>query len=71
MAFIKKLYNSKLIDSENYEVDEVFVESRFPSGRVNELKIVLESRDGGKKEIELYGNDIRTKIRTPEKNLSL
>ena len=70
-SFIKKLYNAKLIDSEDYEVNEVFVESRFPSGRVNELKIILDNRSGGRKEIILYGNDIRTKIRTAEKDLAL
>ncbi|RKY91363.1 MAG: hypothetical protein DRQ13_11525, partial [Ignavibacteriae bacterium] len=68
--FINQLYNAKLIDNKNYSVDDISVESRFESGRVNDLEITLDSRNGGK-EIHLYGNEIRSKIRTPERNLAL
>ncbi len=68
--FIKQLYNDKLIINENYSIDDIRIESRFESGRVNDLEITLNSRSG-RKEIHLYGNEIRSTIRTPERNLSL
>jgi len=68
--FIKQLYNAKLINNKNYSIDDIRIESRFESGRVNDLEITLDSRSGGK-EIHLYGNEIRSKIRTAERNLSL
>ena len=68
--FIKQLYNGKLIDNKNYSIEDIRIESRFESGRVNNLKILLDGKNGSK-EINLYGNEIRSKIRTTEKNLSL
>jgi stage II sporulation protein D len=65
--FIDKLYNSGVINSINFEVDDIDVSSRFESGRVNELEIILRG-DAGRKEINLYGNEIRSRIRTAEKN---
>ena len=68
--FIKKLYNAKLIDNKNYSIEDIRIESRFESGRVNNLKILLDGKNSSK-EINLYGNEIRSKIRTTDKNLSL
>jgi stage II sporulation protein D len=65
--FIDKLYNSGVISSINYEVDDISVSSKFESGRVNELEIILRG-DAGRKEILLYGNEIRSRIRTSDKN---
>ncbi|MGB5849786.1 MAG: SpoIID/LytB domain-containing protein [Ignavibacteriaceae bacterium] len=70
LQFINQLYNSNLINNKNYSIDDIRIESRFESGRVNDLKIILDGRSG-RKEIHLYGNEIRSKIKTPEKNLSL
>ena len=70
LQFIKQLYNAKLINNKNYNIDDIRIESRFESGRVNDLKIILDGRSG-RKEIHLYGNEIRSKIRTPKRNLSL
>jgi stage II sporulation protein D len=68
--FIEQLYNSGVINSINYELEDIDIRSRFESRRVNELQIVL-SGDNGRKEIILYGNDIRSSIRTAKKNLML
>jgi stage II sporulation protein D len=68
--FIKQLYNAKLINDKNYSIDDIRIESRFESGRVNDLEIILDGGSGSK-EIHLYGNEIRSKIKTPERNLSL
>ncbi len=65
--FIEQLYNAKLIDSKNYSNVEVNVASRFASGRVDDLEIIMEG-ERGREEIHLYGNEIRSKIRTPKKN---
>jgi stage II sporulation protein D len=65
--FIDKLYNAGVISSINYDVDDIFVSSRFESGRVNELEIILNGQSGIE-EILLYGNEIRSKIRTTETN---
>ena len=46
------------------------IAEKFNSGRVKDLKIILRSNDGSK-EIHLYGNEIRSKLRTPAKNLML
>ena len=68
--FIEKLYNSGVINSINYELEDIEIRSRFESGRVDELEIIL-SGDDGRKEINLYGNDIRSTIRTSKNNLML
>jgi len=68
--FIKQLFNAKLINNKNYNLEDININSRFNSGRVNELEIILNGQDG-RKEIKIYGNEIRSIIRTPKKNLML
>lgn len=68
--FIEQLYNAKLIGSKNYSHVDVNVARRFASGRVDDLEIILKG-ESGREEIHLYGNEIRSKIRTPKKNHSL
>jgi len=65
--FIEQLYNAKLIDSKKYFSVEVNVANRFASGRVDDLEIIIEG-ERGMEEVHLYGNEIRSKIRTPNKN---
>lgn len=67
---IEQLYNAKLITSNNYSINNITIESRFESGRVNDLEIILDGARG-RKEIHLYGNEIRSKLKTPDRNLSL
>ena len=61
--FLSMLKNAGQITNTNYNIDEINIESRFKSGRVNELKINLESDDNDDKEIVLKGNRIRSIIR--------
>lgn len=68
--FIEKLYNAKLISNKNYSIEDIQIVSTFSSGRVEDLKIVLSGSDG-EKEIHLYGNEIRSKIRSTKKNQML
>ena len=51
------------IKNVNYTIDDMEIESRFISGRVNELKISLESDENDDIEIILKGNSIRSIIR--------
>ena len=67
---IRDLYEANVISNKNYKLDNIKIADKFNSGRVKDLKIVLSSRDGSK-EIHLYGNEIRSKLRTPEKNRML
>lgn len=67
---IQKLYNSNVILSTNYTLDDIEIVEKYNSGRVKDLEIDLNSGDG-RKEIHLYGNEIRFKLRTPVKNLVL
>ena len=68
--FIEQLYESGVINSINYELEDIDIRSRFESGRVNELEIILNG-DNGRKDIILFGNDIRSSIRTSKNNLML
>ena len=65
-VFINRLLNTKLIDNGNYKISNIQVNSRFESGRVNELEIKLLSSKGDKKSVLLYGNGIRTIIRSSD-----
>ena len=62
--FIDRLRNAGLIDSEFYRISEIEVVIRFESGRVNELKIDLVSSTDKNKSISIFGNNIRSIIRT-------
>ena len=61
---IERLYNAKLINDKEYELFDVKINSRFKSGRVNELEIILQNRNGEKQSVSLVGNGMRGIIRT-------
>jgi stage II sporulation protein D len=67
---ITKLFNAGLISGTNYKLTNISILSKFESGRVNDLGITLDGNNGTK-EIHIYGNEIRTIIKTPDKNLTL
>lgn len=60
---VKMLYDSKYISSKAYKVENVSVKSRYHSGRVNELEIIL-SGGSEKKKVVLVGNLIRYVIKS-------
>lgn len=67
---IKRLKKSSLIDSEEYKFENLYINSRFPSGRINELVFELTDQQGIKKEISVFGNNIRSIIgSTDAKNI--
>ncbi len=61
---IKRLKRSSRIKSENYTLEDIYVKSRFSSGRVNELVFVLMDEYGGIQNVSIFGNEIRSIIRT-------
>jgi stage II sporulation protein D len=63
-VFVDRLKTAGLIDNVNFMVGGIEVASRFESGRVNELRITLSSNVGDDKVVSVYGNNIRSVIRT-------
>ena len=64
--FIDRLKSAGYVRDNNYKLIDVKVESRFKSGRVNDLQIILVSDKGNKKIININGNNIRSVIRTAD-----
>ena len=65
-TFINRLFKAKLIENENYFVSDILIESRFESGRVNELNIIVNDGNEIQKTIFLKGNSIRSIIRSSD-----
>lgn len=61
--FVERLYNSKQIDSKNFFVRDIKIKSRFDSGRVNELEIILLDKNENENIVLLKGNSIRNIIK--------
>lgn len=66
--FINRLFAAGLLDNSDYSIKNISVESRFESGRVNELKINLINTVGQMKNISLFSNNIRSVIKTSDGN---
>jgi stage II sporulation protein D len=64
--FIARLYKSKLIESKKYKLSDVKIKSRFNSGRVNELDIIVNNGEEIQKTIFLLSNQIRSIIRSSD-----
>ncbi len=65
-TFINRLYNAKLITDTNYELKKIHIASRFESGRINELQILLNDKKNNPKMLSIYGNGIRSIIRNSD-----
>jgi stage II sporulation protein D len=65
-TFIERLYKSKLIENVDYTLADVEVNSKFNSGRVNELLITVKDKVGEEKSVSLFGNSLRSIIRTSD-----
>lgn len=59
---VSRLQNAGLIKGSGISIEEIEVESRFESDRINELKITY-SQNGSEKEVSIFGNNIRSIIR--------
>ncbi len=64
--FINRLRASGYLNNGNYTLQNVSVESRNSSGRVENLLVSLKSIEGDTKNITITGNKIRSVIRTSD-----
>ncbi len=63
---IDRLITTGYINRNNYSINKINVNSRFDSGRINELEFVFEQNNGQEISVKLYGNNIRSVIRTAD-----
>lgn len=61
---VKRLLENKLIEDKDYKCTGIKINTRFKSGRVNELLLQLETSDGEPKDVKIYSNNIRKIIKT-------
>lgn len=61
---IKRLKKSKLLKNGNYKLENVYINSRFSSGRVKEMIFEVLNEDNQDKNVSIFGNEIRSVIRT-------
>jgi len=64
--FINRLRTAGLISGPEWKMDKISINSRFKSGRVNELQIDLKGNGQTDKVVKIYGNDIRKIIRSSD-----
>jgi len=65
-TIVSRLKSYSLLDNQNYSIEDISVVSRFNSGRVNEMEIIVASESGEEKSISINGNEIRSIIRNAD-----
>lgn len=63
---IERLAKANLIANRNFSVKNILINSKFNSGRVNELEFILKNSAGAVKSVKIYGNNIRSIIRSSD-----
>jgi stage II sporulation protein D len=63
---INRLKNYSLIENQNYLLENIYVISRFSSGRVNELEIIVSNNSGERKSVIIRGNEIRSILKNAD-----
>lgn len=66
-TIIKRLFDAKIINNDNYSLEKFNIKSRYPSGRINELEIFLKN-DNGLSSVSIFGNQIRSIIKNQSGN---
>ena len=61
---MKRLNKSSLLKKNNYRMVDVYIKSRYSSGRVKEMVFEVINDDGEQENISIFGNTIRSIIRT-------
>jgi stage II sporulation protein D len=61
---LQRLKRASLIGTVEYTIEDIFVESKFNSGRVSELVFELVDGKGNDKRVSIFGNRIRSVLRT-------
>jgi stage II sporulation protein D (peptidoglycan lytic transglycosylase) len=70
-VFVQRLIDANLLDEGNYSIEDININSRFESGRVNELEILIRNKSGSESSVKIYGNSIRNIIKTSDGSMSL
>jgi stage II sporulation protein D len=70
-VFVERLFNAMLLDSKDFSIVSINVNSRFESNRINELEIVLKKNNQNEKTVLLKGNGIRNIIKNSAGNAIL
>ncbi len=65
-TFVQRFVSAGYLDSPDYSVSRMNINSTFKSGRINELEIGFKGSGGRQKTVKLYGNNIRYIIRTAD-----
>ena len=71
MEFIQRLRAAGLVSGFAWKIDSLNINTRFKSGRVNELQVTLKDDSNHVKIIKMNGNNIRSIIRTGDNNAIL
>ncbi len=66
VEIINRLKRASLTKSNKYKISDLFVESRFSSGRIKELVFELIDDYGEEKIISIHSNEIRSVLRTSD-----
>jgi stage II sporulation protein D len=66
IEFINRLRTAGYISGPEWKLSGIGINSRFRSGRVNELQITLKGDGDTDKVVKIYGNNIRKIIRTSD-----
>ncbi len=65
-TFVQRFVSAGLLNNSEYTVTSLNINSKFKSGRINELEIDFSGRGGKFKAVKIYGNNIRYVIRTAD-----
>jgi len=63
-SIIIRLKDYNLLDNKNYSLEDINISSRYNSGRVNELEIVITDDFDKESIVTIRGNEIRSILRT-------
>lgn len=63
---IKRLKRASLLNNGDYRLNNVYIESRYSSGRVREMVFEVVDEFDGVKNVSIFGNEIRSIIRTSD-----
>ena len=63
---VERLKKYSLLDNQNYTLEDIEILNRFDSGRVNEIKIIVEDEYGEEQSLIIQGNEIRGVIRNAD-----
>jgi stage II sporulation protein D len=66
VEFIQRLKAAGLVSGFEWKLDTINVNTRFKSGRVNELQITLKDDENNQKIVRINGNNIRKIIRSSD-----